>query len=266
MTKEIGSEFHSMALENGDGIIFPRKGTLTFSGRTAIELVLKEFSVVKTALIPSYCCDSMIESFRKMGIDVTFYDVNYKDGLSIDFSGDADVLLWCNYFGFNLQMPEFEGRIIEDITHSLFSDKVFHAQSDYLVASVRKWEPVLCGGYCSIEVDGNTPSEAFIRSKWNSMELKRRYLLDGDSEKKAVYLSGFHESNEWIKENYSGLLIDNYSARYISSVDMEEQKSKRRRNAHILYEGLRGKVEFLFDERDMDCPLFVPIVMKKIEI
>ena len=188
---EIGSEFHSMNKGKGDGFILPVEGAFVFSGRTAIETVLKEIPCAKKVALPSYCCDSMIEPFRRIGYEIEFYAVNYTDRLdiSVDLSADTDVLLWCNYFGFRVNMPDFSefkkrgGVIIEDITHSLLSEKVYDPQSDYLVASVRKWFPINCGGYCA-SLNGtlkfqpiNVPSQEFIECKTSAMNLKAEYGL-----------------------------------------------------------------------------------------
>lgn len=260
---EIGSEFNSVQMEKGEGISFPNKGTLTFSGRTAIETVLKKISGVKTALLPSYCCDSVIEPFRNFGISVSFYDVSYKNGLKINLSQDADILFWCNYFGFKTKIPDFSGIIIEDITHSLLSDVSHNPNSDYWVASLRKWEPIYCGGYCSVSTVLKSPPEEFLTLKANAMNLKTDYLLNPDEQKKKIFLSEFKKSNKWLADNYSGLGIDNYSKNYIESVSITEQKEKRRRNARALYEGLKENVDFLFEEKEMDCPIYVPIIIHR---
>ena len=261
MTREIGSEFHKIPLENGQGFIHPRSGSLVFSGRTAIEAVLKKIPDAHTALLPSYGCDSMIVPFRAAGIEVKFYSAEWDDGLKFKVDDHADILLWCNYFGFKNRMPEFDGVIIEDITHSLLSDSPSHPHSDYLVASLRKWEPVNCGGYCSVETEGAIPPEEFVKEKTEAMELKTAYLADGDSKKKQKFLQMFGESNHWLAENYSGLSIDPWSKDYLKHVDVETQKRTRRENAKTLYEGLKGKVQFMFPIEDMDCPLFVPILL-----
>lgn len=261
MAREIGSEFHRMPFENGHGLTFPRPGSLVFSGRTAIEAVLLRLPDVHTALLPSYCCDSMIVPFRDAGIDVGFYKVGWDDGMKVEIDGTADILLWCNYFGFKNNMPKYDGVVIEDITHSLLSDISFHPRSDYLVASLRKWEPVNCGGYCSVKMDGEVPSDDFVLLKSAAMELKKKYLEDLDQKKKPQFLSMFGESNRWLAEHYSGLSIDPWSKEFFSRVDIDKQREKRRNNARALYEGLSGKVQFLFPIEDMDCPLFVPILL-----
>lgn len=269
---EIGSEFHRALPDIGHGLSYPIPGILLFSGRTAIETVLKEITGARKAILPSYCCDSMIQPFKDAGIEVEFYPVYFKNGLKIEVNipENTDIILWCNYFGFMVPMPdlsEFQGVIIEDITHSLFSEHPYHAQSHYLVASLRKWEPVNCGGYCSA-VSGKihnepiiSPPLEYVRLKTAAMELKKEYLLDLDKDKKKRFRSMFLESNHWLAENYSGLSIDPWSKEYLSTVDLEEQRQIRRRNAKALYEGLEEKAQFLFPLEDMDCPLFVPMLL-----
>ena len=36
----------------------------------------------------------------------------------------------------------------------------------------------------------------------------------------------------------------------------------RLENVDVLYKGLMGKVRFLFPEEDIDCPLFVPLLLE----
>lgn len=261
MVREIGSEFHKMPVEEGRGLSLPRPGSLVFSGRTAFEAVLNQIPNAKSALLPSYCCDSMIVPFLDAGIEVMFYQVAWDEELRVEIDGSADILLWCNYFGFKNDMPEFDGVIIEDITHSILGTIHSHPQSDYLVASLRKWEPVNCGGYCSVKVESKAPSDEFISLKNRAMELKAKYLLHPVVDNKEQYLRMFGDSNHWLAEHYSGLSIDAYSRDYLKRVDAEKQRSIRRENAKALYEGLSGKVHFMFPIEDMDCPLFIPILL-----
>ncbi len=260
MISEIGSEFHTLLQDKGKGIILPRNGSLVFSGRTAIEAVLREMPHIKSALLPSYCCASMIAPFIKNGIYVKFFDVNWENGLKIKLDDTADILFWCNYFGYRNKMPDFDGVIIEDITHSFFSEESYHLNSDYLVASLRKWEPIICGGYCSIKIDGVKPPNEFVDIKSKAMSLKKDYL-DGIISEKKLFLDLFANCNQWIADNYSEFEIDDTSREYLMHVDVDKQKEIRCENAKFLYEGLKGKVQFLFQQEELDCPLFVPILL-----
>lgn len=274
--KEIGSEFNEMNIESGTGIQYPQEGILVFSGRTAIEMVIKDIPKIKHALLPSYCCDSMIEPFRDAGIKVSFYPVNFDNGLKISLNptDDIDVVFLCNYFGYELRVPDLTrfiqngGVIIEDITHSFFSEQSYHDISNYIVASIRKWEPVYCGGYCA-KVDGfiefkpfTYPPDEFLNIKKRAMKIKSKYLFDNDINKKNEFLPLFTESNCWLKKNYSGLMIDDYSKEYLNHVDIKRHILIRKENAKVLYNGLAGKVNFMFPETDLKCPLFVPVILK----
>ena len=281
--REIGSEFSAEFLESTEVkkrlfISKIDKGEFVFSGRTAIETVLMNESSIHKALLPSYCCDSMIEPFRKSGIEVEFYTVNYTESITIDLNveSDVDCVLWCNYFGFNISMPDLSafidrgGIVIEDITHSLYSKKQFHEQSQYLVASLRKWEPLLCGGYCSargkrlINIPHDRPTEWFLRKKKEAMLLKNKYITGENNISKPEFLQMYKAANEWLSDNYSNLAIDEYSKTYLRCVDYANHRKRRIDNAIVLYNGLKkhSDIEFLFDIYDMDCPLFVPIIIK----
>lgn len=274
---EIGSEFSYVEISESTGIKFPlmNDSRLVFSGRTAIETAIKNENI-KKVLMPSYCCDSMIEPFRKSGIDVQFYQVNYDDELiiNIEIPSDIDCVLWCNYFGFINSMPIFEdfikkgGIVIEDITHSMFSKYVYHEQSDYLVASVRKWLPVLSGGFVAAKKKlqykpDNKPSKEYIRNKRKAI-LEKKVFLEGDASIcKSHFLDGYAWANKWLANNYSGLTIDDFSFKIIHSVDSECIRKRRINNAKYLYKELEkcSDIRFLFPVDKMDCPLFVPVVI-----
>ena len=278
---EIGSEFSYDEHNHGEKIILPKlieDYTYTFSGRTAIETVLKNEIGIKKALLPSYCCDSMIVPFRKHGIKVDFYSVNYVSGVQVDLclEEDIDAIMWCNYFGYTMKMPDLSefinrgGIIIEDITHSFYSDNKYNKQSDYLIAYIRKWEAILCGGYCAAVKKKMSykpftcPSENYLKLKRTAMILKSEYLSGKINIEKETFMHLFSEANEWLAENFSCKAIDEYSENYLFSVDYDMHRKQRRSNARILYEGLQNHldIDFLFPIEDMDCPLFVPVIIR----
>ncbi len=277
---EIGSEFALSHEENGSGIGFPkvRSSALVFSGRTALEVIAQTADVHGIAL-PSYCCDSMIEPFRRSGADIYFYDVYFDGNLKTELviPDGADAVLWCSYFGFRRQMPDLSafkargGIIIEDITHSLLSREQFHPQSDFLAASVRKWLPVLCGGWCAgadtelKNIPKGTVPEDHLSAKKTAMSLKAEYLVSHDEAEKPRFLELYSRANKLLAERYSGIRIDELSENIISHADAENIRQARRRNAKTLYEGLSeiGYIEPMFGIDDMDCPLFLPVVIDK---
>lgn len=282
MKSEIGSYFCDTCDKSGRGLAFPTDicdSAFTFCGRTAIETVLENLREKRKAQLPAYCCDSMIEPFRRAGKDVSFYDVSYQDGMAIDcvIEENTDILLWCNYFGFHVSMPEVEeflskgGVIIEDMTHSLFSDQMADRRSTYMVASLRKWDGFLCGGYCSSRAEplknkpNREPAPAFLSMRDRAMAEKREYLEDQDEEKKKDYLFLFREADRWLAEHFTGTRMDARSEQCFVTIDAETIRNRRRRNADILYNGLREHpyIKPLFPAGAMDCPLFFPVIIEK---
>lgn len=288
MIKEIGSEFSlpvdtDICTNERFQIKSAHTALFCFSGRTAIEIALNDASKhIKKAMLPSYCCDSMIEPFRKNGIEICFYQVEYDEKLncSLENTEDCDAVLWCDYFGYNVEYPnnilkdfrERNGVVIRDITHSLFCDEIpFDCEADYFVASLRKWGPSISGGLClkkrgifSEQLFLKQPCQDFIDLKLNAMRQKTDFLQSGNESKKDIYLRLFRESNEWLANNYSMTKIDNESLRMIGCWNIQEMKNKRRANAHFLHQEFSKmeNITLLFENEKMDCPLFVPIILK----
>lgn len=267
----MGSEFHLMPPDGGEGYFLLKKGCLTVSGRTAIGLVLEQVEGLQRALLPDWCCESMVSPFRDAGIEVSFYGVGYDErGLSVETPcyDSADVLLLCHYFGFRHKSPEFRGfngTVIEDITHSIMSEELCDASSDYLVASLRKWGPMVSGGYCAGpglgELEFEPPDKQFVDCKIKAMRLKARYLDYGLEADKQVFLNAFAEANAMLAVQRTHTAIDAYSKKYLAYLNVPRLRDRRRENARTLYRLLRNRVRFLFPETDMECPLFVPVLL-----
>lgn len=286
--REIGSEFSCVfsqpeaAVQLPDWLPLQHSHAFVFSGRTAIETVLSDIGDgAKTALLPSYCCASMIEPFLAAGIRVDFYRVDMANGtLYVDIPNleSYHIFLWCNYFGFRHAFPEARledfqqkgGVVVEDITHSLLSRQQFHHQSDYLVASLRKWGPLLSGGFCCKKagflsyVPTEKPAADFLSVKQKAMEQKEAYLKKKIPAQKELFLHDFAESNHWLGQHYSGLAMDDLSLRLLGFWDAEKMRQQRIQNAKRIYSAIlsSASVAPLFDEGYMDCPLFVPILVQ----
>lgn len=284
---EIGSEFSNVLANTGERkeitwLPYGQDHAFVFSGRTAIETIIQDIHCkYRKVLLPSYCCESMIEPFMAAGYAIKYYEVTWTDRFMVNLCipRDCGVLFWCNYFGFRIDYPLEEirafqargGIVIEDITHSLFSQQQYHSNSDYLVASLRKWGALLSGGFCSKSTGFFAhkpqiePDQAFLSKKLKAMELKEEYLQEHIPEKKAQYLRLFTETNQWFEDQYSGVLMDEMSGRLIDSWNIEDIRTVRRKNAAVLYRKLTScpHIRPLFSMEQMDCPLFVPVCLEQ---
>ena len=105
----------------------------------------------------------MLQAFQDNNIEIEFYDVSYNNKLSynINLETECDIFYAMNYFGFeetrmDYYIEKFAAQktiIIEDITHSLLGEKSYNSKSNYMIASLRKWFPVITGGI-AIKRDG----------------------------------------------------------------------------------------------------------------
>ena len=222
---EIGSEYW---LEQNEGKIennnleFEQEHRYLLSGRTAIDYILQDIMLkkeIKKVYFPSYCCQSMLQAFQDNDIKIEFYEVTYNEKLeyNIDLDIECDIFYAMNYFGFedarmDYYIEKFEAKkaiIIEDITHSLLSEKSYNPKSDYMVASLRKWFPIISGGIAiknrgNFDIDNSTfdTNINMYTSKKKAMEKKYQYMIGNPNVSKEEFLKEYQESNEELHQNY----------------------------------------------------------------
>src|SRR5699024_3864697 len=250
--------------------------------RSAIELALiniKESQDIKRVYMPSYCCSSMLTSFIKHGIDITYYDVSINsNGVTyhIDYSQDVDLFFAMSYFGVEHSMDEvikeFKSlgiTILEDITHRLLSETSFSKYADYGIASLRKWFAIPTGGLLvsktNINIKPNKKSDIFVQNQIKAMELKTSYLNE-NSVGKEEFFKLYKTLNQDIQEIDYTFKIDITSEQILHKLDVNKIKQIRTENAKILYKDL-GQYSFInilqetVDFNQM-TPLFVPIIVQ----
>ena len=286
--KEIGSEFwlENIKREKDNGLKPFELGIdnrFLLSGRTAINFVLEDIlktREIKNVYFPSYCCDSMLQPFIEKNINIEFYDVIYEEELKydIDLNKKCDVFFAMNYFGYTKTnmckyIKNFKDKhiiVIEDITHSLLSDDNYCNRSDYLIASLRKWFPIITGGLaCKInnrfltneKLDDNFQ---IIKKKKKAMNLKQKYISNQEKIKKEKFLSLYNLANDVLEKDYKNYTMDEKSLNILKRIDVNLIKTERRKNARTIYNILKNsKIHFLDPNlKEEDCLLFVPIMME----
>lgn len=252
MKKEIGSEFWDIPLSNDENLIFSKETKWLLSGRTALDLIIKD-SGIKSVSMPRWCCESMIKPFTKNGVLVTFYDERPN------FECDAIFLI--DYFGFadsNVSLAGYKGIVIRDVTHSIFSKK--YNDADYYFGSLRKWAGFITGGFAwgkwKKQIDLLPYDNEYVTLRKKAMNLKS-YYINGLINNKG-FLDLFKQANDYL--DFCGLCsaydADIYAAKHF---DVTKVKSIRRKNAKILVD----RMGCIFELKDNDCPLFVPIKVEK---
>ena len=271
-TDEIGSEFWDS---------FPNMGKRYYlTGRTALDSIIRDIlneKRMKSVLLPSYCCRTMIKPFIRHGLEVRFYDVFFDrdTGLTVSFPPrQADEILYLiRYFGFQdlsgIDYEQIRGEycvIIEDTTHSWLSDSVIDA--DYRFTSYKKWTGI-SGVALAEKRNGafieNTlrKNDEFVRLREKAFALKRDYIETGLGDK-ATFLRLFEDAEKLIEDDYCGYEPEPKALEQLLYLDTETIRLKRRTNAALLIREL-GSVDgirLMFHSLSPgDVPLFVPIMV-----
>ena len=255
----------------------------TFSGRAAIEMVLLDLLKQKKNFkvwVPSYSCVSMLQSFIDHDIPYSFYDVSFQNGgfcYDLESAGSGDVVLIMSYFGLETKTAhEWIGKlrakgavVIEDITHSLFCETPASQESDYLVASLRKWMELPSGGWAgkrsgTFAVRPNLDSDHTVEERIRAMQEKYAYL-QGKTNEKEGYLSTLSKCDNDLIHTDRMLKMDSLSCALLASADISEMKRKRRGNAAALRSGLADLADggLILPEPDtsVQTPLFYPVFL-----
>lgn len=282
--REIGSEFWKPGKQHiGDN------ETFYLSGRTALDVIVRD--AIKTygitsVLLPSFCCHTMIEPFLINGIKVRFYDVYVADEgvMTADLPGPIghEMLYIMKYFGDTDLRYEGAGRdligwttTVEDLTHSCFSISAGRGDdssvADYWFTSYRKWFAV-----AGIAVAGKKNSrlaeaargqiKEYVELRNRAFDLKQQFM-DGEPVDKQEFLNRFGEAEELLSEDYRdyGVGCEEVYDLFHFIDQIDDVRSKRRRNAQILIDGLKDieRIKVFTDFQDVKkCPLFVPVIVE----
>ena len=260
---EIGSEFWNIEKTDKQNGLFDLQTSWFISGRSALTSIIqniKKTSGFKRVAMPSWCCDSMLVPFINNGIDINFYSVIVKEGKLIqDLSGvnHSDVLFLMDYFGYQSTADyDFDGKIIRDLTHSIFIKR--YNDADYYFGSLRKWSGFITGGFAQgICAKRQKQNNEYCQLREQAMLQKSQYVAGVREDKN--FLQSFLLAEEMLEseEVFGALHKDIESA---NTLNVGFIKQRRRENARLLIDELSDFVLFKNLNED-DCPLFVPICL-----
>lgn len=270
--REVGSEFWrepkavNQSWETSANRLYP------LSGRTALDCICKD-SCIKSVMLPSYCCNSMIEPFLRNGVKVRFYSVGLDD-VRYDFTKDCEAVLLIDFFGY--VMPEMieiakhehnrEKVVIYDGTHLLTGNPFISMFADYTLCSFRKWE------YCNFAVLekrkgsfgvtlNNKRNKEYNKLRDAAAKQKMDYFSKVTTEK-SVYLDMFSQAEEMLERDYEG-----YVGQPVH-IDADSIVRQRRINAKMLLNGLSVIPQVQLFRPYIcaeDIPMFVPILLDDVE-
>ncbi len=268
--KEIGSEFW----EQYNPVCIQNKSNEAYllSGRTALRFIIDDICItrkLRKVMLPSYCCESMIQPFIHLGIEVIFYEVN-NQRIKYPYDNDSDAVLLIDFFGYKIaensaiaKKEKEAGKIvIYDATHKLDGNNDVERYADYSFCSYRKW--FYCNYAKAIKHNGIFNNKKlmsynhYIKKRDEAAQKKRRYI-SGLTNEKEVFLSEFNAAEQLLEEyiGYAGVPVE---------FDLNEITAKRRGNASYLVDELKRIEQIgLWRENILtdDTPMFVPILVEK---
>ncbi len=275
--REIGSEFWSLKEPSAGTAPWERyAGDTAFfvSGRSALYAILADIKAThpcRTAYLPAYCCESMVDPFLRHGMQVSFYPIDAANGMQaqIDPAFPCDILLTMDYFGFRTPACTLPQAVhIHDVTHSLWSSPAY-PDADYYFGSLRKWSAVAGAGF-ACKTAGRltirpTAAEhtAYLALRNQGYALKEQYMDAGQGDKQA-FLKAFEQAEELLDRDYIGYPAEERSLRH--ACQAKENADTRRRHAAQLLTALQTcrLVKPLFPQLHAeDVPLFLPVLVGK---
>lgn len=270
--KEIGSEFIMDSCKRGRNEychLADYSKRYVLSGRTGLYLIAQELQRdgIDSVALPSYCCNTMVVPFIDSGFSVSFYEKK-----EIPSYG---AILVMDYFGFLKeetaifaeQCHKAGRKIIVDATQTAFSRSRVYEYADYIVVSYRKWLDCLCAAVYSkngFRIPEYEDEHADYVATWRAAAKKKKeYIETGNGEKQA-FLDLYSKANHMLVDDYIGYKACKPEIERFENVDSQYIRDKRRSNASLLIDGLRGKVKLMFESMsDEDCPLHVPVVLQR---
>ena len=268
--REIGSEFWGYHVFDNDAERVNEACLL--SGRTALRFIVDDIlteKMAKKALLPSYCCDSMMQPFWDAGLTVQFYQVDCS-GVRYPYDNDADIVLLIDFFGYqideNREIAQYEKQrgksVIYDATHKINGNELVAQWADYSFCSYRKWFYCNyakafkhCGSF--YKRDDLVVHDSYVALRDAAAQEKQRYF-EGDPVDKESFLSKYRAAEKLLEEDYRGYVG------FPVLFDLDEIVRKRRENAAYIIERLKSIPEVqLWREnlKNTDVPMFVPVLV-----
>lgn len=265
---EMGSEFWEKGIPGtieNDGNM---ETAYLLSGRTALDFIIRDIKAgrrFKKAMLPSYCCDSMIEPFMRNDMEVRFYSVT-QDGIYYP-ENDMDVLLLIDYFGYgssknrDIAITERNAgkTVIYDATHKI-NELGFPA--DYVFCSYRKW--AYCNFASAHKRNGNflikqpdSVNRAYMEMREQAADEKTSYMLGAKADKRR-FLEEFAKAETLLETDYVGY------AGMPERINVNELIKTRKRNAKYLVsrlQDIKGIHLWKTQIGEEDAPLFVPMLV-----
>ena len=236
------SEYHSAAIALN-------------TGRNCLEYILRVRGY-KRVYLPYYSCEVLLEPFKKLGVDYTFYHINERLELDEDIQlNDGEALLCINYFGLKREhvktlAAKYGRQLIVDNTQAFYAEPLAGVDTFY---SCRKFFGVADGAYLYCDKPLNMELEQ--DQSWQRMD----YLLKRiDVSPEAAY-ADFKARSAELHGNPIRTM-SRLTSRIMASIDYQQVAQCRRKNYRLLDGALKGKNGISLPLNDDIIPMVYPFL------
>lgn len=229
------------------------------SGRAALECLLLSMpggvGSLRRALVPRFCCDTVLQPFHRLGITVERYAVDEElRPHPPDDAGENDLLLLVNYFGLTGQhvgetAAQHTGPVVVDATLALYSTPLPGIPTFY---SLRKFGGVADGGIASAPYPLKLPTETDCSAQ------RAGYLLQRTESGAAAALEASEQAENSLQAPARRMsTLTRYMA---AGIHWQNAARARRRNYGILQAALGGINRLSLPTQAPGAPFCYPLV------
>lgn len=236
------SEYHSTAIALN-------------TGRNCLEYILRVRGY-KRVYLPYYSCKVLLEPFKKLDVDYTFYHINERLELDEDIQlNDGEALLCINYFDLKREYvktlaAKYGRQLIVDNTQAFYAEPLAGVDTFY---SCRKFFGVADGAY--LYCDKSLDMELEQDQSWQRMD----YLLKRiDVSPEAAY-ADFKARSADLHGNPIRTM-SRLTSRIMASIDYQQVAQCRCENYRLLDGALKGKNGISMPLTDGIVPMVYPFL------
>lgn len=231
--RPIGGYFE---LELSQGTEFHSKALALNTGRNSLEYVLQARGY-RHVYLPYYSCDVLLEPFKKLGVDFSFYHVDDHLEINAPVSLDKDeAILYIDYYGLKQEYVSqlakvYGNRLVMDNTQAFFTRPITGVDTFY---SCRKFFGVADGAYlyCSKRLDKDLEQD----QSWIRMSYLHKRI---DVSPEAAF-NDFRRNDEQLKDNPIRTM-STLTHRIMASINYQQVALRRRENYQILENALKDR-------------------------
>lgn len=248
-------------------------------GRQAIKAILLNIEGIrdKTCYLPAYTCDSILQSFEELELDVTFY--SHEEPLEPILDGNIknSLIYLIDYFGKEAisekEIEEFldNGNVVVlDVSHSILDKSRFALNHEdlYLITSIRKIFPIPDGGmvyHSDPNFESSDVAPKNYEKKLEAMMLKKMYL------ERSNRLKGLKEHFLNLNQEYEDYKYDFVvepqsipltSCYILKNISIRDITNKRWQNLSLVHKEILNKEILLFNLDDIKSPFMLALKFK----